>query len=309
MSASPDKEINTLKEKVSKKLQQIYDEIKEEEKMFEHHSLAEDNDSPVKIDGKTEAKAEGIKDRPEIEKSKHEDIKKATKIIGLKEDVEKDMAAAQELVTGIAHQLRNPLAIIQSNMQFCLSKFKLNEKVRGQLESVLRNARNAGVKLERLVEYVQPMQIIFRPVFVNEWLDDIASAIDDACKLRNIRLVKKYKEDLPPVKMDTRQMERAISCIIFNSFEAMTEGGELVLSAEYDAENSEIIIKIIDTGIAISAQHIDHVFDPFYTVKQDMIGLGLSLAKRIVIAHNGKIGIESAKGKGTTIIINLPITK
>ncbi len=222
--------------------------------------------------------------------------------VGIKEE---EMEEVYALVAGIAHQLRNPLAIIKTNIQLCLDKYKPRAEIREKLETMLKNIEFAGKRLEEMVYYAHPMVLNFRPFSFWKFLDDILVLVEDRCRKAGLAVEKRYGPDLPNILMDKKSMEKAVLNILLNAIEAMPRGGELILESSQTGEN--VLLKVTDTGPGMSEETVIMVFDPFFTMKKGSVGLGLNLAKRIIHAHKGEIHLESRKGKGTTVTIRLPV--
>jgi signal transduction histidine kinase len=89
----------------------------------------------------------------------------------------------------------------------------------------------------------------------------------------------------------------------------MPEGGRLAITAYPNSENNEVVINFLDTGCGISSENSNRLFQPFFTTKNDGVGLGLYLARQVISHHKGKIGIESKVGQGTKVIVKLPISR
>ena len=105
--------------------------------------------------------------------------------------------------------------------------------------------------------------------------------------------------------IDEKQMEQAFMNIIMNSIDAMKKSGRISVTAYQ--EDEFIIVNISDTGKGIAKKDIDKIFNPFFTLKQDGVGLGLFVTYRIIQSHKGKIEVKSKYNKGTKFIIRLPI--
>ena len=126
--------------------------------------------------------------------------------------------------------------------------------------------------------------------------------------LRSIELITDLSLQGLMVKGDTNQLQQCFLNLIFNSIEAMPEGGELRVSSCNDSTNKFAQIQIQDTGCGIPKEKMDHIFDPFFTTKQEGegTGLGLSIVYGVVKNHKGDIQIDSTVGKGSTFIVTIP---
>ena len=113
---------------------------------------------------------------------------------------------------------------------------------------------------------------------------------------------------MPQVPLDTNQMQQVFMNLFLNALEAMPVGGELTV--EINHQNSQegwIQVKVKDNGNGIASEHLTKIFDPFFTTKSKGSGLGLAITHKIMEGHGGTIGVESAPGKGSTFILNLPV--
>ena len=219
------------------------------------------------------------------------------------------MIETEDLILGIGHQLRNPLSIIQSDAQYCLNNYKLKEQVEQNIEAVLKNARLAGNKLEELLKLIHPIQLTLAAVPFSKCLEKACLMVEEKCKSLDIEIEKAFPQLLPQVKYDKKRMEEVLLKVLFNSIEAMPDGGKLSVKSSMGEEENEITVKVIDTGSGIAVHNMENVFKPFFTTKQGAIGLGLYMAKRIVKLHNGKIKIKSEKNRGTEVSITLPVCR
>jgi two-component system NtrC family sensor kinase len=113
---------------------------------------------------------------------------------------------------------------------------------------------------------------------------------------------------LPPIWADFGQLRQALVNIMLNACQAMEKGGTLTVTSRFVPEQKLVWVEIVDTGVGISERDLSTIFDPFFTTKEDGTGLGLSVVYGIVERHGGKVDIKSAIGKGTAVIIQLPVT-
>ena len=138
---------------------------------------------------------------------------------------------------------------------------------------------------------------------IREWLKLLRSQKD----FKDITIEKKLAEDLSKVNGDANQLQQVLSNLCFNACEAMPAGGTLSISTS--EENGKVLISIADTGCGIKEEHLEMIFEPFYTTKPvgKGTGLGLSVSYGIVRKHGGIMKVESKEGKGTTFTITLPV--
>lgn len=212
----------------------------------------------------------------------------------------------EELVFGVAHQMRNPLGIIQSHAQFCLDSPGLTKETTQSLEAVLRGISQMEKRLEEISDFARPIELKPLTAGLDEIMDATAAVISQRCQSQNIEIRKIFQRGLKPVKIDPARIKEAMLHIALNAVEAMPDGGTLIIGIARDPVRKMQKISISDTGAGISSKHLSAVFQPFFTTKPHGVGLGVPIAKRILRAHSGDVSIDSVEGKGTTVECNVP---
>jgi signal transduction histidine kinase len=214
------------------------------------------------------------------------------------------MATLKRFASGVAHQIRNPLANIRSSAQFCLSKFNFDESTLKYMQMILKNVEKINSVIISLLAYAYPNDIsLFKGDLFN-LLDRLAEQIINRCIAQSVKLEMMISHGLPEILMDENWLLKAFLNCVENSLDAMKNSGRLNISAFTD--ESDVVIKIEDTGIGISKDDIDKIFEPFYTTKDYSSGLGLSITYRIIEYHKGKIKVENKTGNGVIVTILLP---
>jgi signal transduction histidine kinase len=226
------------------------------------------------------------------------------------------MASIGELASGIAHEIRNPLAGIQGAIQILANDF-LKEDPRRQVTDEIQKQI---YKLERLVKdllnYTKPVPANFLSTDINELINKVLSFfVTQRGKSDDFKIEKKFAP-LPKTMIDPNSMEQAFLNIILNAQKAMPKGGNFTVSTallpprkDDGKENQEVQVIFEDTGVGISKENLPKVFNPFFSTRSDGTGLGLSITKNIVEQHGGKIEVESQVNVGTKFIITLPAIK
>jgi signal transduction histidine kinase len=136
---------------------------------------------------------------------------------------------------------------------------------------------------------------------------DVGSVIDEALTVvakPTIRVDKRFGDDVPPVLGDRSHLQQVFLNLFLNAGQAMPNGGRLTLSAW--AEQDDVIVEVEDTGVGIPAQHLEQLFNPFFTTKRDGTGLGLGITQVILEQHRGSITVRSVVGEGTVFRVQLP---
>ncbi len=224
------------------------------------------------------------------------------------------MASIGELASGIAHEIRNPLAGIQGAIQILAEGFP-KEDPRTQVTDEIQKQI---YRLERLVKdllnFVKPVPKNYLPIDMNELVDRVLSFFaTQRGKTEEMKIEKKLFPSLPKTMVDPSSMEQALLNIILNAQKAMPRGGTFTVSTQAfpqrkDDGKAARAVQIIfeDTGIGIPGENLDKIFNPFFSTRPDGTGLGLSITKNIVEENGGKIEVESQVNVGTKFIITLP---
>jgi len=224
------------------------------------------------------------------------------------------MASIGELASGVAHEIRNPLAGIQGAIQILAEGFP-KEDPRTQVTDEIQKQI---YKLERLVKdllnYAKPVPTNYLPTDINQLVDKVLSFfLTQRGRSVDFKIEKKFFSSLPKTMIDPSSMEQAFLNIILNAQKAMPKGGTFTVSTaalpqrkDDGREVREVQIIFEDTGFGIPAENLSKIFNPFFSTRSDGTGLGLSITKNIVEQHGGKIEVESQVNVGTKFIISLP---
>jgi signal transduction histidine kinase len=215
-------------------------------------------------------------------------------------------ATLGELATGLAHEIRNPLAGIAGVIEIVGRDLPVSSPAKAVVKDVREEIAQINRILTDLLGTARPRPSEMR-------LSDLNTTVEHAVMLaRQQVLSKPIKieftpfEDLPEVDHDSDQMHQVLLNLLLNSVQAI-EGPGLVRVAVFARnDGQDAVVTVSDTGRGIPSEDLPNIFRPFFTTKGNGTGLGLSLARRIVEEHHGRIEVESASGKGTTFSVTLP---
>ncbi len=208
------------------------------------------------------------------------------------------MAALGEAATMIAHDLRNPLQDIRLAQYLLRKRCPHEEKL---LEQTDRCVAYADGIIENLLIYGGKRQLALQKTNLNQLLKE---TIQEFALPKHITIEEKRNE-LQSMYVDPTQMKRVFQNIISNAVQAMDNGGTLTTESK-QVEGSSMI-SFQDTGVGIPEERLELIWRPFYTTKARGMGLGLSVAKQVVEAHGGTIGVKSKLGVGSTFTIEIPV--
>jgi two-component system NtrC family sensor kinase len=221
------------------------------------------------------------------------------------------LAALGIVAAGIAHEVKNPLAIIIQGIEYLRTSADSDVHIADILERIKKSAFRADSIIKGLLSFTRQMPIQTEQVQIPAVIEETLSFIDHQLKLKHITLVKQFSPGLPKVMVDSNQIKQVFLNLLLNSIDAMGDGGTITISAlkvESAPGENHVQITFADNGCGIPKDIIEKVFDPFYTTKDNSgnAGLGLSIAKGIIDKHHGTLQIESESEGGTRVIIALP---
>jgi nitrogen fixation/metabolism regulation signal transduction histidine kinase len=220
------------------------------------------------------------------------------------------LTAIGQLSRTIAHEIRNPLNFINLSIDHLIEKIKKLNQNSEEFTILLQNMKQEIYRVNNLVteylEYTRPLKLTKKPSSIIEILDEVVSIIETTAEKEGVNIYKDYKVDFT-LYVDVDLMKSCIINIITNSLHAMKTSELKNLFIKTELIGDELLLSIADTGMGVSEEFLDKVFEPFFSTKKEGLGLGLPLAKKVVEEHGGRIEFTSAIGKGSEIRIYLPI--
>ncbi len=219
------------------------------------------------------------------------------------------LAAVGQLAAGAAHEINNPLAIINARAQLLQFKEEDPDK-QEQFKQITEQIERISSILTKMMDFARPAPPELVGIHLPELLDKVVDLAQPGLKKYGVEVSKEYDTQLPATKADPNQLEQVLLNLIINAQHAMEEqGGQLTLRAYQDQKKKHLIIEICDEGEGISPKDQKKIFDPFFSTKAPGkgTGLGLSTSMSIIENHFGKLSLESHKGLGTTVRIKLPL--
>ena len=222
------------------------------------------------------------------------------------------LAAMGELASTVAHEIRNPLNAIAMSAQRlrreCLqSPGAIADADRhdaldlvGVVES---EARRINGKVQQFLDYARPPALDLRDVRVSEWLAQAVESVRPMAAARGVSVASSGADDLSVV-IDAEQLRQALDNLLRNALDATQAGG--VVTVNVAAGGTDWSVSVRDTGEGIPPEHLPRIFDLYFTTKADGTGVGLPVTQQIVVAHGGRLDVESTPGVGTTMRIVLP---
>jgi signal transduction histidine kinase len=223
----------------------------------------------------------------------------------LKEQFNKLASLAGEL----AHEIKNPLAIIRMTSELLKEDFeaidsKEARRALPRLESVISQCERLENILNDFLRFTRLSTLELKPGSLNKQVEFILDFIAPQAAKQNVEIIRHLDSQLPSIKLDPQTLQAALLNLVKNALEAMPEGGQLL--ARTRIIRTGVALDLIDNGCGMSPNTLINMFKDFYTNKEGGTGLGLPTAKKIIEAHGAKINVQSELGRGTQFTIEFP---
>ncbi|MGA1796766.1 MAG: PAS domain S-box protein [bacterium] len=289
---------------------------------------ADINSAPILLDGKTYLMGafRDITERKIMEDELRETYRHLRELQDQLVQSEK-MGAIGKLASGIAHELRNPLTIINQSIYCLENKLSSQQTDTSRILDMMKESiRRADNIVQSLLDFSRMTSLVLEPEDINTILEESyqLAKYGLSCE-QHIELIKETQRDMAKVLVDANRIKQVFINIFSNAIQAMPEGGRITIRT-YETHLEEImngvgrrsgdhfrlgekavVVEIEDTGVGISEENLKKIFDPFFTTKGpgEGVGLGLSIIRNLIGMHKGLIDLKSQKGKGTSVTITL----
>lgn len=213
------------------------------------------------------------------------------------------LATIGQMAGGVAHELRNPLNVMKTSVYYLLHARRATpEKTAEHLQRIQRQVALADGVISALVAFAGQCQPQLAPVDLSACLHEAA---ESSSLSEQIHLRIELPPALPPVNGDGQQLAIVFRNLIRNAADAMLSGGVLSITAH--AEESSVEVRVVDTGVGMSSEDLERIRQPLYTTKARGMGLGLAICRGILERHGAQLYFLSEPGRGTTVIVRLPV--
>jgi two-component system, NtrC family, sensor kinase len=217
------------------------------------------------------------------------------------------------LAAGVAHEVNTPLAVISSYTQMLAKQLQGDPQKSGLLEKITRQTFRASEIVNNLLNFSRTSGTEFANVDINKVITDTLALLEHQFKVAKVQVESQLTPNISPVEGNPGRLQQVFLNLFLNAKDAMTGGGKLTVSTM----NGEMVsVRVSDTGSGIAPEHIQRIYDPFFTTKTSPregqsrgTGLGLSVTYGIIQEHAGKIRVESNPGAGTTFALDFPLSR
>jgi len=218
-------------------------------------------------------------------------------------------AAIGRLTQAVAHEIRNPLNVINLSIDHVATKYAPeDEKRREQLNRILSSIRDEVARLKRLVSdllnYGRPARLAVETVDIRKLVDETISLIQPQADEQGVQVTLEGDPSPVEIRGDRGRLKSCFSNIAINALQAMPGGGQL--HARVARLDGSVEVTMSDTGVGISEEALSKIFEPYFSTKQAGFGLGLAVTRTIVEEHQGSIDVQSEPHRGATFTVKLP---
>ncbi len=243
-----------------------------------------------------------------------EDLKEAYKELSEKQEllVQKErLASMGQLSAGVAHEINNPIGTIILYSHTLRKEFPEGDQRREDLEMIVSEAMRCKDIVRDLLNFARQSRVSKEPTDLAELISEALSIMKPDAEAAGVCLDVQFEGSLPLMMVDKMQIQQVLVNLIKNSIDAISDKGEIKISARKCTGDEAVELKVADNGCGIDRENLSKLFTPFFTTKEmgKGTGLGLAIAYGVIKMHLGNITVDSEPGKGTTFTISLPINE
>ncbi|MCK8604204.1 ATP-binding protein [Desulfoferrobacter suflitae] len=217
------------------------------------------------------------------------------------------LAALGQLAAGVAHEIRNPLSSIKGFAIILATRCKEDERSSGLAAVMEKEVDRLDRVITDLLEFSRPTELNKETFSCRELIRHSLQLVEKQAGDQGVSIQWQIDPEDLQVELDADRFAQVLLNLYLNALQAMETGGALKINSFM--RSNEVIFQISDSGTGIAAEHLPHLFDPYFTTKPRGVGLGLANVHKLVEAHRGTIEVESLAGQGTTFTVRLPLSE
>jgi two-component system, NtrC family, sensor kinase len=221
------------------------------------------------------------------------------------------LAAVGELAASVAHEINNPLYAARNSLYLVEQDLPPEAPQRPFLQIAQSELGRIAKIITRMRDFYRPARDELETTYVNALLTETIELVQTHLRHGQVAVETDFAPDLPPLVAHADQLRQVFLNLMLNACDAMSQGGTLFVATAVRPPAAEkpaaVLVQVRDTGTGIAAEHLPHLFEPFYTTKPNGTGLGLAISMHIITQHGGSMTLDTAVGVGSTFTISLPL--
>jgi len=218
------------------------------------------------------------------------------------------LAILGQIAAGMVHEIRNPLTAVGCFLQL-LQKCLEGHPKEEYIPIMLAELNHANRLITEFLQFAKPGFSRRTSCSIIETIKDVIMLVESEALSRKLDIEVDLNVDMPNIVVDCEQLKQVFINIIKNAFDAISEGGKIFVQTSWNELEGFARVSFSDTGVGIDEDTIANMFNPFFTTKESGTGLGMFTSKKIIDNHGGRIEIQSEPGKGTTVVVLLPMAQ
>jgi PAS domain S-box-containing protein len=223
-------------------------------------------------------------------------------------EMSRRLSASGRLTRGVAHEVKNPINAIVLHLHLLQSKLQqMDPSTRRHVDIIGSEIHRLDRVVQILVDFTRPRDLKLEEIDLRRVLDEVASLAAPDADQHAVAIVRNFPEHPLPVKVDLDFMKQAILNVVINGVQAMSDGGQLTVSAQ--REEGMVVVEVQDTGAGIPREAQEKIFELYFTTKKGGSGIGLAQTYQVMQWHYGSVDFETAEGKGTKFRLRLPLAE
>ncbi len=216
------------------------------------------------------------------------------------------LSVVGEVAAGLAHEIRNPLAVINMLITSLETDLPETDARRRDIRVIQENVEHIHGLVEELLDLARARPSVPQPIALEPVIESALSLLGPKLSRQQIKVQRRFDKTVPCVRADPGRMQQVLLNLLKNAVEAIGSRGEVTITLDAGPEEGQVALSVHDTGPGIPSEVYQHLFDPFITTKERGVGLGLSIVKRIAEEHEGSVSVRTSSQEGTTFTLLLP---
>jgi two-component system NtrC family sensor kinase len=218
------------------------------------------------------------------------------------------LAALGSMAAGVAHEINNPLATIQGNVEILKLQLVDHPETNDEINRIAQQTKRLQTIVSNLLTFARAEKVVPEPTDIAEVARQIVLNVSTQARASGVEIQSTLLRDMPMAATNESRIAQVFVNIALNAIQAMEGGGVLTITSGVDPDRGEVFVSFSDTGKGIRPEDREKIWNPFFTTRASGTGLGLSISHAIVEEYHGRINLHSQEGEGTLFTVCLPMS-